>query len=324
VSDAVPDSPLRNPASSRVETITSSEQGFTVHGLRTARAELKMVPELGGRVISLRSLRTGREWCWHQPRPDWLWASQPGSSFGDSPQAGIDECVPTVSACQVRGRSLPDHGEVWFQPWQLDAQALACQELLATVPLTVSPLVFSRAIRAVADGSFIFEYSLRNAGDTMEPFLWCIHPLLAMEPGDRLELPAEVRSLCLNGGIGAAIEQGDLWSYPEPFEGVRLDQLEVPGRPGGCVKGFAGPLAIGRAALVNDRTGDRLELRWKPSLAPFLGVWINRGHGGFHHVGLEPASGAPDSLADALGQWRQCGVLRPGKTVRWSITIEVA
>ncbi len=90
----------------QIRVITSSEQGFAVKGLRTSKAELLMVPELGGRVISLRSLKAGREWLWHQPRPDWLWANQPGDNFGLSPQAGIDECVPSVSSCQWKGRKI--------------------------------------------------------------------------------------------------------------------------------------------------------------------------------------------------------------------------
>ena len=64
------------------EIISRTEPGFAVTGLRTASAELAMVPALGGRIVSLRSRRTGREWCWHQPRPDWLWANQPGIALG--------------------------------------------------------------------------------------------------------------------------------------------------------------------------------------------------------------------------------------------------
>ena len=213
---------------------------------------------------------------------------------------------------------------MWYRDWQLDPEALAQGVLRASVALDVSPFVFTRAIRTGADGGFIFDYTLCNTGASEEPFLWCLHPLLALVPGDRLELPPEVRRLRLNGGVGTRIAQGDLWAYPEPFPGVRLDRLEVPGMPGGCVKGFAGPLGTGRVALVNEHTQDRLELRWQPSEAPFLGIWINRGFGGFHHVGLEPASGAPDSLADASEQWRPCRILGPGRSAHWSVTIGVA
>ena len=307
-----------------IEVITSSEQGFLVKGLRSATAELLMVPELGGRIISLRSLKTGREWCWHQPRPDWLWRNRAGDDFGASPQAGIDECVPTVAACELRGRSLPDHGEVWFQDWPLDPEALVRQELNASLALTVSPFLFSRSIKALADGAFRFDYSLTNSGAEAEPYLWSFHPLTTIEPGDRLQLPDGVTSLRLDGGLGAPIQRGDLWCYPEPFPQVRLDECAVPGMPGGCVKGFAGPLHQGRAAVVNDQTGDRFQLDWNPAEIPFLGVWINRGHGGFHHVALEPCTGAPDSLAQAVDEWQNSSILQAGDTVRWSIQLAIS
>lgn len=305
------------------EVFSSHEQGFAVVGLRTAAAELAMVPELGGRVISLRSRRTGREWCWHRPRPDWLWASRATDDFGTSPQAGIDECVPSVARCEWRGRSIPDHGEVWFQRWELDPAGLAAGRLRASVRLPVSPFVFGRAISAGADATFVFDYELTNLGAADEPFLWSLHPLLSIQPGDRLELPADVRSLRLNGGLGVPIAFGDTWAFPEPFPGVRLDRLEVPGAPPGCVKGFAGPLADGCAALANEASGDRLELRWDARLLPHCGLWLNRGHGGFHHVALEPTNGAPDSLADAVDRWRQYGTVAAGHTVRWSVSWQV-
>ncbi|NWJ41710.1 MAG: hypothetical protein HXX12_12160 [Geothrix sp.] len=303
---------------------TSLEQGYLVKGLRTDAAELRMVPELGGRVISLRRLSSGREWCWHQPHPDWLWRNGPGDSFGASPQAGIDECVPTVAPCRVGDRDLPDHGEVWFQCWELEPEALARQELSATVRLAVTPFQFRRSIRVGTDGAFLFDYALTNLGDRPEPYLWSFHPLLTLESGDRLDLPEEVRSLRLNGGLGVTISQGDVWAYPEPFPGVRLDAGELPGMPGACLKGFAGPLKTARAGIVNGLTGDRLELAWDGSTLPFLGVWINRGHGGFHHLALEPCSGAPDSLLDAVESWRQYRVIPPGETVRWSISVSLS
>ena len=86
----------------------------------------------------------------------------------------------------------------------------------------------------------------------------------------------------------------------------------------------AGPLREGRAAIVNDTTGDRLELHWDALALPWLGLWLNRGHGGFHHVALEPANGAPDSLADAVERWRQFGTLAPGATAHWAVEWRVS
>jgi galactose mutarotase-like enzyme len=302
-----------------VSVFHASEQGFAVVGLRTPDAELAMVPALGGRIVSLRRLPHGRQWCWHQDRPDWLWANRPGDDFGGSPQAGIDECLPSVAACAWNGRQIPDHGELWYQSWTLDPQALARGELDATVTLDVSPFRFRRVIRA-EPGGFVFDYALTSTGAQPEAFLWSLHPLFPIEDGDRLELPPELSELRLNGGLGdRPIAFGDRWRYPEPFPGVRLDQLQVPGAPAGCVKGFAGPLREGRAAIRNPRTGDRLELRWDAELVPHLGLWLNRGHGGFHHVALEPTTGAPDSLADAALRWHEAPTIEPGQTLRWSV-----
>jgi len=306
------------------EIFKGEEQGFAVTGLRTARAELRIVPELGGRVISLRSRRTGREWCWHRPDAKWLWRSAPHGNFGDSPQAGIDECVPSVSACAWRGRAVPDHGEVWYQAWTLEPDELAAGRLAATLPLDVTPLRFRRVIRATEDG-FAFDYTLKNLGPSPEEYVWCIHPLLTIAEGDRIELPAEVKTMRLNGGLGdRPIGHGDTWAYPEPFPGIRLDRLETPGMPRGCVKAFAGPLTQGVAALANDATGDRLELRWDVQAAPHLGLWLNRGHVGFHHVALEPTNGAPDSLAEAVEGWRQFSRLAAGQTVAWTLEWRIA
>lgn len=301
----------------QAEIFTGSEQGFPIVGLRTAAAELVMVPELGGRIVSLRSRRSGREWCWHRPDACWLWASAPGSDFGASPQAGIDECIPSVAACNWRGRSVPDHGEVWFQRWSLDAAELAAGRLTSSIDLPVTPFRFRRAISATAEG-FRFDYALTNLGAALEEYLWCVHPLFTIEADDRLELSVEVSSLRVNGGIGLRpIAHGETWSYPEPERGFRLDRLETPGMPRGCIKGFAGPLREGRAAIANVRTGARLELSWDVAAAPLLGLWLNRGHAGFHHVALEPTNGAPDSLADAVSNWKQFGVLLPGATAAW-------
>ena len=42
-----------------------NEQGFEVYSLNNEEIELAVVPELGAKIISLKNLRTGREWLWH-------------------------------------------------------------------------------------------------------------------------------------------------------------------------------------------------------------------------------------------------------------------
>jgi len=294
-------------------------QGFDAQVLDTGLLELVLVPSLGARLVSLRHKGSGREWLWHRPKENWLWASAYGSNFGDSPQAGIDECLPTVSGCRVGGREIPDHGDLWAQAWETDRSALAQGILRHRAVGRSMPLALTRSLRALAPNRIEFSYRLENLGEEALPFLWCHHPLFTLEEGDRIELPSEVGSLKLNGGLGVPIEHGDLWSWPEPFPGIRLDRLECPGGEGACVKGFTGPLREGRAALFNEGSGDRLELTWDTGELPILGLWLNRGLCGFHHVALEPTHGAPDSLADAIKHWKSHSVIPARGIVTWRL-----
>ena len=80
----------------------------------------------------------------------------------------------------------------------------------------------------------------------------------------------------------------------------------------------------GRVALIED--GVRLELSFRVDEVPNIGLWIN--HGGwtpfkrgkpYQNLALEPCIGAPDTLEEALGAWKNAHWLEPGKSRRWSL-----
>src|SRR5277367_2019459 len=173
------------------------EQGFEVYVLNNEGVELAVVPELGAKIISLKDLRTGREWMWHPPGGLKLFRNRPGDDFSQSPLAGADECLPTISPCSWQGRALPDHGELWNAPWSVDSEAWESGVLKTRTRLKITPLEFERTIELLAHEIQI-TYQLTNRGAVPEHYLWAIHPLLGLQPGDRLDLPASTRAL-LNG-----------------------------------------------------------------------------------------------------------------------------
>src|SRR5882724_10779024 len=73
------------------------EQGFDVHALSNEDVEIAVVPELGAKIISLKNLRTGREWMWHPQGGVKLFRNQSGDDFSKSPLVGADECLPTIA-----------------------------------------------------------------------------------------------------------------------------------------------------------------------------------------------------------------------------------
>src|SRR5258706_6100635 len=122
------------------------EQGFEVFILGNQEVELAVVPELGARIISLKDLRTGREWLWHPAGGRKLFRNRAGDNFERGPLVGLDECLPTIAPCTWQERDLPDHGEVWSAAWALDSAAWEGGLLRTSISLKISPLDFERTI----------------------------------------------------------------------------------------------------------------------------------------------------------------------------------
>ncbi len=290
-----------------MKTLTHSfavrqQQGFEVYVLNNEEVELAVVPELGAKIVSLKNLPTGREWMWHPPGGLKLFRNRPGDDFSQSPLAGADECLPTISPCSWQGRALPDHGELWNTPWSVDTEAWAGGILKTRTRLKISPFEFERTIELLADEIQI-TYQLKNRGATPEHFLWAIHPLLRLQPGDQLNLPASTRAL-LNGeswidAVGSAVPEKN------------------------CAKVFAAPVSEGFVAINNLATGDYLEFGWDPLENNTLGLWLTRGgwHG-HHHFALEPMNADTDSLVEAVERKRS-GVVNASGTASWRLSIRI-
>lgn len=270
--------------------------GWDCVSLVNDRIAMRIFPELGGRVASLFDRRAGREWLWAPPTGHRFFRNRAGDTFAASTHVGLDECIPTVAPCHWQGRELPDHGEIWALPWAVDAVELDHGIVSMTVDLPITPFRFGRRIQLEAD-RVRFDYVLHNFGTESEDYLWAMHPLFALQTGDTLELPPDVASLrleCAQGGPVAV--RGSVWRWPEPFSGVRLDRMELPDNESGYLKAFAQP-RDGKVRLRSATPGSSLMIRWDVAANPCLGLWLTRGgYRGWHHLAIEPSSGAHDQL----------------------------
>jgi hypothetical protein len=279
-----------------------SIQGFKAHVLTSGHVQITVVPELGARIISLKDLRTGREWLWHPDGRRKLFRNDAGESFDKSPLAGIDECFPTIAPCSWQGRDLPDHGEAWAAVWTVDNDAWKRGLLRTSLSLKISPFDFERTVE-LRENEVRFTYELRNRGTSEECYLWAMHPLLRLQMGDELELPLSTRMRL----------EGASW----------INDLTSSCLNGTCEKVFASMLSEGWAAINNSVTGDRLQFEWDPSRNNTLGLWFNGG--GWHshqHFALEPANGEPDLLTVAA-QRNRCGKVAGHGLVVWHVWIRV-
>lgn len=302
-----------NAAAEEVETPRSG----AARVLESADIRAELVPELGGKFISLCSKQTSTEWLLPPLRP--YAAAKSSGGFEQWDGGGFDECLPTVAATET----APDHGEVWRHAWHEEpAQGSV---LLRTTALD-GALGFER--RAHVDGaSLVLDYAVKNRSAAAQSLLYCAHPLLRVEEGDRILLPAQVRDVKIEASAGNRLGRGgDRIAWP----GTGNHDLSVVGPPDGlrADKLFAGPLTKGWCALLRPSLDEGIELTFSNEVLPYLGLWICRAawpDGGAvkqYTVAFEPASAPHDSLADAERDGSAWG-LAPGEERAWTLRFRI-
>lgn len=311
--------------------------GFEVVEVDTGPLKLAMLPQLGGKITSLRDTRTGREWLWRHPRLPYR-QTAPGASYVlEADTGGWDECFPSVAACTYpsapwRGATIADHGELWSQAPELTVVESSGGVMLRTQWQGVAlPYLFERSVTLTAGSATVrSDYIVYNQADDPMPYIWCIHPLLAIEPGMELRFPADARFNRYAALPDDLLPQAADLRFPLTVEGggQALDLARLPDRSAGiALKLWSDPLRTGWARL--GAADGALQLRWDTTQLPQVAFWLNLGGGAadggapLYNLGLEPCIGAQDSLAEAVGVYETFGTVPARGTYAWHLEFEL-
>jgi Aldose 1-epimerase len=311
-----------------IATVRGDEFQRVVLQNRALRAVI--LPELGGKITSLVNLKTGREFFLQHPdRP--LRRARYGDPIGDYDISGFDECLPTVSQClypdpPFAGVTMPDHGEVWSCPWRYQIQR---EQLMLEVAGIRLPYLLRRTTRLTGSGLDL-EYEITNTGSQPFKYLWSAHPLLTVQAGAQIVLPAEVSEVLVDYSAGNRFAIGKTIAWPHASttggKSVALNHIFGP-QQRTADKLFTPRLTQGYCGLRFPATAEAIVFRFDPQLVPFVGIWICQG--GFPSdgppeftVALEPCGGRPDSLATAIARG-ECPELLAHATHRWKLQIEI-
>jgi galactose mutarotase-like enzyme len=309
-----------------------STDGFDTVQVNTGVLSLDLLPELGGKLSSLKDLRTGREWLWRNPRLAYK-RLPPGVSYiQEADSGGWDECFPSVAPCDYpsppwAGAAIQDHGELWSQSAVLEVVESAGEVRLRTRwQGSILPYTFERTITLAAESATLrFEYAVTSRADEPLHFIWSAHPLLAIEPGMQLLLPPAARFNRWSSVPADLLAQDHGLRFPLSARGIDLTLL--PNASAGiALKLWSNPLDTGWATL-RARDGE-LNMHWDVALLPQVGFWMNlgawAGDGGapYYNLGLEPCIGAQDSLSDAV-QRNLFAALPPHGARTWWLEVEL-
>ena len=298
-------------------------EGAQTLTLRDDGLEVVLLPDHGGKILSLVDRRTGRDWLWRNPYLP-LKPPVPGASYVlQHDTGGFDECFPAVSEgaypiAPWQDQRIPDHGELWSVPWSADVSEAGITMVAETERF---PVRFERKA-SLRDGTLRLEYRASNPTDHDFPFIWSAHPLLALEEGMCLELP-EGQSLSVYGSDLLGDRHTPVtWPFAS---GMDLSRIT---RAGYSAK-LAGPApARGWVGLTHE---DRmLRMAYDPGEVPDLGLWLNMGgwtplpgKEAYFNLGLEPCIGWGDDLAYAIANGQSHGCVKAHGERRWWLELRV-
>jgi galactose mutarotase-like enzyme len=290
-----------------------------------------ILPTMGGKVGSLRALPEDAEFLQQPLRP--YGPRTRTMAFEEGDASGYDECIPSVSGCEIPTRSgtlqIPDHGDFWRLPCEV--LAVGRDEAVLESTGFSLPLRFRKTIQL--DGSrLLFSYALHNSGSDTIEYLWSAHPGFAVESGDRVVLPPSVDRVTVEGSASGRLgAPGSLHRWPLDGTGAgSAGDLSLVGSESDKIgdKLFAAAPAEGWCALERRRLGRRLTMRFDSRFATHLGLWLcyagwpQNGTRKQFCVAMEPCTAPTDSLAVAIRNgWGRS--LAPQAEDRWQVEVQI-
>jgi galactose mutarotase-like enzyme len=316
-----------------VEVTTTHTTWHQVDALALETETLRgvIVPEMGGKLVSLLDRRSQVEWlAGPQDRP--FRPAPYGAPFTEQDMSGWDEMFPTINACaypvlgEAYGASLPDHGEVWAIPWRVEPGNDAA--LTLSVEGRALPYRLARTLSSPAPGTLQMDYQLENLGQAAMPYIWAAHPQFDCDGSAQIRLPGSVtrmvNTLPAKWGWDAPETAYD-WPQATNAQGIptRLDQVGAPSL-GRARKFFLPPdVHIEWAAVIREPSEAWLRMAWSAAEVPYFGLWIDEGAISQISVAApEPTTGYYDSLALAWEK-REVTTVAPGEVRTWALTVEL-
>ncbi len=299
--------------------------GLPVVMLENAWLRVLATPSVGAHIVSLEYRPHSREWLWRNPRIP-LTTPVYGADFDAYWSGGIDAFFPTCYPSVYEGVRVPEGGDVWSIPWETQS---ATDHNGCTVTFKTSgriwPVAFERTLSMDHDRPVLrLTFSMRNDGSTRLPFLFGLHPALAIEQGYRFDLPpGTVRVDEVGGTNMGTVGQTFEWPFLPGATGDPIDMRMMRGRDDGSFGGhFFTPHDRDLWWALTD-VKDRVGIGLVADGEAFRGLWLWQvfgGWGGYHHLVAEPWTGYPITLEGAmiLGTipW-----VEPGQTMR--VTMEM-
>jgi hypothetical protein len=298
------------------------------HGLECLRIEneylsLDLLPELGAKIYRLVDKARDHDVLWHSSRVT-PHAAPLSANFDDHWSGGWDEAFPGGAPSVNRyGDELPYMGELWtgHAEWHLEECSRNRVRLYTSITTPITTARWERWLELESGRPVArIRYRIENLGYRPFDFNWGIHPVQAITPNHRFDVPARRAEVDENGG-GALGQKGHVYSWPV------LGDLDVRRALGPEMCDFAlhylTELDDGWVACTDTVAERGFGLVFDRLIFPVVWLWlVYGGWRGYYHAIMEPWTGYPSRLAEAVASGR-ARYLDPGEALETTLTAVV-
>lgn len=289
-----------------------SYRGLNAVVLENRVLRLVILPQAGGKIWQITYKPYDQDLLWNNPRV--APAKLPmNSRYDDVWSGGWDELFPNDEVGVIGGEAYPDHGEFWTGDWRAETSSSAGEaavRLKFTTP--ISAIEVEKTIRLRGEQSRIeFHHRFTNRGRSEFPFLWKLHPAMAVTPQHRIDFPAMKVLLepAFQGTLAGAPEAWQ-WPFVKTAAGT-IDLRRITPEDAQQLYFFYGVEMKGNwCALTNTANGLACGLQFDPAVFPCC--WLFATYGGWRNYNvavLEPCTGYPLNFEAMLasGKHRSLG-----------------
>jgi len=275
-----------------------------LYTLRSDRLEVVIAPDIGGRIVSLKGIRSGHEFLWTNPSIP-LRLEEPGTAYDPNFFGGIDELLPNDIAEIIAGVDCPDHGELWTSSFSVGSYNGDTLSVVGCIPN------FNFSIEreiSVIDCDCVITTRFTNLSSDPKPFMWKLHPAVAIQPGDRIE--------CTAGWFEPIDPEWSRRTTGGDWEGETVPELD-----GSTEFLCMWPLLEGRIGWRRGNLG--FDVLFDPEV--FANALYFASYGGFygqHFAVLEPCTTMPLSVSEAHSIGRAL-VLEPQEVMDTDYTYRI-
>jgi|FrelakmetLWP11LW_1041352.scaffolds.fasta_scaffold00381_10 hypothetical protein len=311
-------------------TIISKDefQGLTRITVENEKIRFAILPQVGGKMISLVLKDTDREYISVSDRGFKRPAYE--TNYADLDVSGFDECFPAIAEgfypeWPWKGTVIPDHGEIFTLPWDIEIKK---DRLIMTVYGVRFPYRFVK-VMSLEKNTVKISYELENLSPCEFKYIWSAHPLFAVNEGTKILLPGtpNIRTdFSKYERFGKHLYE-TIWPHARQADGQNVDLSIIrSAKEDAATKVFTTKLDEGFCGFEDTKTGDFLTMTFPVDKVPYVGIWINeggffKGKGSFN-VAIEPCTGCPDKLETAI-QRGEHALIKGGATNTWSLDITV-